>query len=188
MKRTKMLALTLGLCILSSMAVAENPANWSFNRQEVSHGGTLNWTSPTAVDNTFNRYDYTYAITEVRIDLGGFLGWFDVTDQLDPATLTGSGGEDGTLPLIISNTPISQQGSELGMTYDLQANMSMSVDASGYGHLDVTDVTLLINGNPSAMQVSGTMDVTGSQVPEPCTMALLGAAGVAVLARRRKRS
>jgi hypothetical protein len=188
MKSSNLLVLGLAVCLVSAISSAANPANWTFSNVTVSNGGSTNWTSSTAVDNTFNHYDFMYNITRVDMEVEVFSikMWQDVTSYIDPSYLSGSGGEDGTLPLVISNQHVAQSGTD-PFPYNIVADLNMSVDASGYGHFDITNVTLEVNGSPTRMRFTGTMDVTGSQVPEPCTLAVLGCAAAGLIARRRNR-
>ena len=72
--------------------------HWEFS--ENTAGEDLHWVSPTAVDPNADQYDYVYEITYVGVDiviLGQVIGPNDVTDQIDPELLFGTGIVDGPL-------------------------------------------------------------------------------------------
>ncbi|MCK5114793.1 MAG: PEP-CTERM sorting domain-containing protein [Phycisphaerae bacterium] len=186
MKRILFLVVLMGVSILVSaspvMAQAGVPVTWTFTELTVMNGQQFHWTSPTAVDPTFSRYDYVYNITKAE----GYVGiWLDVTDMVPDGMDTGSGFHEGAPPFTIMSEAFDV--TESGVT--VQAFLNASVDENGFAHLDMTgnaDGTggVTISGLASGLRMSGNVTVTPT--PEPATMGLLGIGGLALIRRRRK--
>lgn len=189
MKSTKLLALALTLTVLSSAALAANPVNWSFSNLVAFNGQPAHWDSGTSYIDDMPLYNYTFTITklEVGVDVLGMgnpdlYTYFDVTPDPDP---TSSGQAAGGLPTIFTNDHYDQTAGEM----NVQADVIAGLTDLGQGYVDVEN--LVITGqfggfDVESLRLSGTLDATGV-VPEPCTMALLGVAGVGLVVRKRRR-
>ncbi|HIB50171.1 MAG TPA: hypothetical protein EYO40_02615 [Phycisphaerales bacterium] len=108
--------------------------HWTYS---VSSGGeNVNWVSPTSVDPSADQFDYTYEITYVAIDvifLGQVIGPTDVTADMDPALLFGSGSGLGPAPIVMMDAPIAADADTDG-TIDIAADMYMQLNGKGFGH------------------------------------------------------
>ena len=136
MKFAALLALTI---TLPAFAQTEH---WTFS---VSSGGeNVHWVSTTSVDPSADQFDYTFEITYVAIDiifLGQVIGPIDVTGDMDPDLLFGSGSALGPAPIVMMDEPIAADADADG-TVDIAADMYMQLNAKGRGQFDVTNVFL----------------------------------------------
>lgn len=180
--KTSLLALGMMGCLWAggTQVYAENPANWNFD--VTTTGQDVSWTSSTAVDTTYPLYDYTYQITTLEADLQ-LLGWTDLIPYVGSENLSGSGQEAGPPPVDLANDFFSYPDIP---PYNVAANVHIYVDASGYGHVDMTNIALgeFLGLNIDAVHAAGTMNVTG--VPEPVSLVLLGGGMLGLLSRRRR--
>ncbi len=100
--------------------------------------------SSTSVDANAAQYDYAYEITYVALDVvfaGQVIGPIDVTGDIDPELLVGSGNESGPPPLTFMDDDLEADGDSDG-DVDVAAHLAMELTATGYGSLAVTDVFL----------------------------------------------
>jgi hypothetical protein len=164
-------ALVMLLATFGSIAKAENPVNTSFDL--LTYGSPTSWDSPTNVDTGYPQYDYTWRIDYADLQVDGD-EWSTIMGYL-PET-SGSGTEPG-LPFVIADD-------HWGATGIFDVNTYTHVDAEGWGHISVTDISFGQVG-PSTVtgfRYGGTATVEG--VPEPATVCLLGLGGLAMLSRK----
>jgi len=124
---------------------------WTFSNVQVSDGGSVYWTSSNAISTEGTYYASTYTITKVEAQIP-LLGWTNVTENFDPADLTGSGEVYGTVPFDVINQPMSGESSGYGAS----ATVHIYVDQNGYLHADITDVNLDVPF-VNTIRVSGTV-------------------------------
>ncbi len=125
---------------------------WPFD-VTVNNGGSVYWTSLTAINPTCTHYDYSYEITKVEVKI--LATWVDITSQITEG-LTGSGSVDSTVPFDV--IPEQVVGGSYNGT-DFSATIHGYVDSSGYLHVDVTNVDL---GIVSKARITGSVTMTGS--------------------------
>ena len=111
-------------------ALAVNPATWTASLSTT--GTDVFWTSPTAVDTGFPRYDWSYEIT--RVEAFTFLGGTDLTDSLGEDA-SGSGISMG-LPVLFFNDTLVEE------TTNSRGTVRLEIDSQGFGRFSATDVTL----------------------------------------------
>ena len=131
-----LLAITLGLPQFGGTT------HWAFS--ENTSGNDIHWTSPTSVDSNADQYEYLYEITYVAVDvifLGQVIGPNDVTDQLDPDLLLGTGVEDGPSPITLMDESLEADADD-DSEIDVAAHFYMHINGKGFGQVDVTDVFL----------------------------------------------
>ena len=161
MRNLSVFVFVISTCLLTAVAVvqAANPVTWVFD-DFTTTGEDVFWTSSTFVDPIHTNFDYTYNITNVEAK--SLLFWVDVTGQLDPNDLTGSGTVPGPCPIELYNQSFSEPGV-------LDATVHTYVDSSGYGHMDMTDITFgSYSGLPlSGLRLSGSIEVLGYTPPAP---------------------
>ncbi len=173
MKIVSLLALSIAL-----PATAQT-ANWSYSTS--SGGENVHWVSATSVDPAADQFDYSYQITYVAVDIifaGQVIGPNDVTADMDPALLSGTGIAQGPAPVIMMNEPILADADADG-TIDVSADMLMQINGKGFGQFDVTNVFLddvmIDMGWPFGWQnvqidriyMDGTIHVTPIYIPCP---------------------
>ena len=136
MNITLLLALSIGLPhFVGTM-------HWEFS--ENTTGNEIHWTSPTSVDPVADQYEYFYEITYVAVDvifLGQVIGPNDVTDQLDPEFLFGTGIEVGPTPFVLMDETLEADADD-DQEIDVAAHLYMHLNGKGFGQVDVTDVFL----------------------------------------------
>jgi hypothetical protein len=164
---------TLAISTLSAWAV--NPTNWTTDLVTVTNSSpNASWTSSTPIDLGYPEYQYSYTIIQADGNVVGT--WTDLMSSLDPGDLVGN-GSIGALPATLTNLAVNE--SVLGST--ITGNISMSVDNSGYGHLDLTGFSF--SGLISGARAKADITITG--VPEPTSFGMLALLGGLFLPRRR---
>lgn len=126
---------------LSLTAVAGAPQTWPFDVETT--GNNVSWISPTSVNPGRPVYGASYSITSVQVNVRFSifnLGPIDVTDQIPPEQLSNSNRGLGPAPAEFLNDLIVYP--EPPTAAALAANVVVAIDASGFGRLDMTDVTL----------------------------------------------
>jgi len=133
------------LLIALPQAKADNPVNWSFTNLTTSPlpsdtPGDLLWDSPTSIDTGWPQYNYSYEITklEAYVYIFGW-GWLDVTGNIPPEYRSGSGIQIGSPPWVLADQLFEYPE---GSGSAISAQVNINVDASGQGHLSVTDIFL----------------------------------------------
>jgi len=172
MKLTQLMTLTF-----AAPAIA-GTTHWDFS--ENTNGGNVHWVSPTAVDPNAYQYEYQFEITYVAVDiifLGQIIGPNNVTDQIDPELLFGTGIENGPTPIVFMNEPLEADADSDG-DIDVAAGFFMQLNTEGRGQFDVTNVFLgdvyVDTGWPFGWQyvdidriyMEGYMDIT--PISNPC--------------------
>ena len=116
--------------------------HWEFS--ENTAGEDLHWVSPTAVDPNADQYDYVYEITYVGVDiviLGQVIGPNNVTDQIDPELLFGTGIVDGPTPIVFMDEPLAADADSDG-DIDVSADFLMKINEKGHGEFHTTNIFL----------------------------------------------
>lgn len=131
------------LLILTTVAVSSVSADvvtWPVN--ETTTGNNVNYVSPTPTDPDAGLYNVRFVIDQLiaTVDLGIFTTPVDITDQLDPSFLDASTLVDGPAPVAVNNVEVAYPAPPA--TPDLTATLSVSLDAAGFGRVDVTNVQL----------------------------------------------
>ena len=133
-------AMIAGLSFASPVA-AQAGQTWSFD--ETTTGQDIAWTSPTSVNPAAALFNTTITMTAVEVGIafsGIPLGTVDVLDQIPPEQQTIVGAIPGPAPLVLSQLtvifPLPPQPVAVG------ADISLSLDANGFGHLDATNIVL----------------------------------------------
>ena len=136
MKLATLLAFTIAL-----PAVAQT-AHWEFS--ENTNGNNVYWTSSTSVDPSADQYEFTYEITYVAVDivfLGQIIGPNDVTSEIDPEFLFGTGLVDGPTPIVMMDEAL-EADADGDNEIDVAANIFMQINGKGFGQFNVTEVFL----------------------------------------------
>jgi len=114
---------------------------WDFDLE--TSGENVYYTSPTAVDNSAPEYDARYEITLVEVwvsYIGIVFGPFDITDEIPAEQRTGSGTWPGPPPFVVADEHVRYPAEPEPVAFE--ADVLIEVDAAGYGHASITDVTL----------------------------------------------
>ena len=180
------LTFTLGLLGPTSTVLADNPVLWDDLYVE-SFGGDASWDSATNIDTGFPFYEGSFAVG-IAVQLGGFL-WVNVDNPAD------SGIFPGPLPITFIDDNIEFDDGGVITTLDIV----LDVDALGQGHVNISNVSFGTFGGEQITGVKvgapgvtfatdpGTIELMGTNVPEPTTLALCGLAAIPFLSARRRR-
>jgi hypothetical protein len=136
MKLATLLAFTIAL-----PAVAQT-AHWEFS--ENTSGNNVYWTSSTSVDPNADQYEYQYEITYVAVDvvfLGVIIGPTDVTGDIDPEFLFGTGLVNGPTPIVMMDEAL-EADADGDSEIDVAANIFMQINGKGFGQFNITEVFL----------------------------------------------
>ena len=136
MKLATLLAFTIAI-----PAVAQT-AHWEFS--ENTNGNNVYWTSSTSVDPNADQYEYQYEITYVAVDivfLGQIIGPTDVTGDIDPEFLFGTGLVNGPTPIVMMDEAL-EADADGDAEIDVAANVFMQINGKGFGQFNVTEVFL----------------------------------------------
>ncbi len=134
------LALTSITCGASAV-LAGSDAVWPFDLETT--GGDVTWDSDSPIDATAGRYRFEYLITMAEADgtVGGFpIGTIDILDMLPPELISDVGYAQGPAPVIVWNSHIDAP--EPPASPAVSADIQITVDASGFAHMSMTNVTL----------------------------------------------
>ena len=132
-----------GVVLAASFGLHESlAATWNFDL--ASTGEDIFWVSETSIPTNSSMYDYEYNISavEVKVEYLGFeLGPFDVTGQIDPATLNVVGSDEGPLPIVIRDGFIDgdPDGDDVP---DIYVDLFVALSGDGYGTADFTNLVL----------------------------------------------
>jgi hypothetical protein len=124
--------------VMSSAALAVNPAHWTYIEQILNTDTTKTWTSPTAIDLGKMVWVYDYEIVKVTGTVSiPLFGDFtqDITSSIDPALRTGS-GETTNLPAVIVMDELAY--ADTGTAADIL----IEVNSMGFGHAEFKDIQL----------------------------------------------
>jgi len=162
---------TLLACSICIPTFADT-THWEFS---ISTGGEdVHWVSSTAVDPQADQFEYLFEITYVAVDvifLGIIIGPNDVTGDIDPDLLFGTGIENGPAPIVMMDEPLEADADGDG-DIDVGADFYMLLNGKGYGQFDLTNVflgdVLVDTGWPFGWQnvqidriyIDGYMDIT----------------------------
>jgi hypothetical protein len=122
-------------------------ATWTFD--QTTSGQDIQWVSPTAVDPGASVYDTSYAISAVTVTvsfIGIPFGPIDVTNQIPPEQLAGTGPIPGPAPITIFSDTLAYPAPPEPPS--VAALVSSGLDATGHGFFSATNVvlgTLLVN-------------------------------------------
>ncbi len=132
------------IVVLGAAAAAfagADSALWSFDL--TTTGGDVSWVSPTSVNPNAAVYRSEYEITLVEVDVTWFgipFNNIDVTDQLSPEVRMGTGAALGPAPLLLYDNAVEFPGPPAPPC--LAAQLTILLDAQGFGHFNATSVTL----------------------------------------------
>ncbi len=138
-KRIAQLAAATLVGVGASTAIADTES-WPFDL--TTDGDDVFYSSPTAVATTAPRYAATTEISlvEANVTFLIFTDTVDVTDQLDLEELTGVRIIDGPAPVTVFNEQVvfPEPPEDPGVAADI----TLELDAAGFGQLSVVDVLL----------------------------------------------
>lgn len=129
--------LVIGVGLTTSMAQAETLV-WPVN--ETTTGNDVHWVSPTPTDPGAGLYRVQFVIDQViaNVKVLIFTVPFDISDQLDPNFLNNTILVDGPAPVSVNTLSVGYPTD----TPDITASLDITLDESGYGRVDVTNVML----------------------------------------------
>jgi hypothetical protein len=132
----------LRLAAVLLLAAGAVPAQQTWTFDQTTSGQDVHWVSPTAVDPSAVGYDTSFAITLVSVKVKYLFITLDVdvTDQLPPEALGGSGNFAGPAPVLLFSDTVSYPPPPDPVS--LAATIAMGLDATGHGYFDATGVTL----------------------------------------------
>ena len=132
-----------GIVLLAvTSATSAQSVHWEFS--ENTNGNNVYWTSSTSVDPNADQYEFTYEITYVAVDivfLGQIIGPNDVTSEIDPEFLFGTGLVDGPTPIVMMDEAL-EADADGDDEIDVAANIFMQINGNGFGQFNVTEVFL----------------------------------------------
>ena len=132
-----------GIVLLAvTSATSAQSVHWEFS--ENTNGNNVYWTSSTSVDPSADQYEFTYEITYVAVDivfLGQIIGPNDVTSEIDPEFLFGTGLVDGPTPIVMMDEAL-EADADGDNEIDVAANIFMQINGKGFGQFNVTEVFL----------------------------------------------
>ena len=129
------------LLAITSVTSAQS-VHWEFS--ENTNGNNVYWTSSTSVDPNADQYEFTYEITYVAVDIvfmGQIIGPNDVTGEIDPDFLFGTGLVDGPTPIVMMDEAL-EADADGDDEIDVAANIFMQINGNGFGQFNVTEVFL----------------------------------------------
>ena len=132
-----------GIVLLAvTSATSAQSVHWEFS--ENTNGNNVYWTSSTSVDPNADQYEFTYEITYVAVDIvfmGQIIGPNDVTGEIDPEFLFGTGLVDGPTPIVMMDEAL-EADADGDNEIDVAANIFMQINGKGFGQFNVTEVFL----------------------------------------------
>lgn len=137
-------ALAAGLFAVSlgaPRAGAGVPQTWNFD--VATTGNPVTWNSPTPVNPSRPQYSYDSTVTSVLVNARlGILnfGPIDVTNQVPPEQLVAMGVVAGPAPATFFNSSVVYPPPPA--TPGVSGMLAVTLDASGFGHVSLTNVTL----------------------------------------------
>ncbi len=129
------------LLAITSVTSAQS-VHWEFS--ENTNGNNVYWTSSTSVDPNADQYEFTYEITYVAVDIvfmGQIIGPNDVTGEIDPEFLFGTGLVNGPTPIVMMDEAL-EADADGDNEIDVAANIFMQINGKGFGQFNVTEVFL----------------------------------------------
>ena len=129
------------LLAITSVTSAQS-VHWEFS--ENTNGNNVYWTSSTSVDPSADQYEFTYEITYVAVDIvfmGQIIGPNDVTGEIDPEFLFGTGLVNGPTPIVMMDEAL-EADADGDNEIDVAANIFMQINGKGFGQFNVTEVFL----------------------------------------------
>jgi len=179
-----------------------NPSATPGTLVKVEFDLTLNGQTIITLTNNSDVYSQAYAAQNFPVYLGNggsISSWLPKTLAIynsnpDMFDLSSENGGQGMAPgeqTTSGNITYSQTGAMVDTTAGDMANFTGSSTMTLPAWTKVQDAAFYTGGNASAIgvtegQVSGTVTYTYNSVPEPASLSLIGLAGFAVLARRRR--
>jgi len=132
-----------GIVLLAvTSATSAQSVHWEFS--ENTNGNNVYWTSSTSVDPNADQYEFTYEITYVAVDIvfmGQIIGPNDVTGEIDPEFLFGTGLVNGPTPIVMMDEAL-EADADGDNEIDVAANIFMQINGKGFGQFNVTEVFL----------------------------------------------
>jgi len=125
----------------SAAALAGADAVWPFDLETT--GDDVTWDSDTPIDANAGRYRFEYIITMAEADgtVSGFpIGTIDILEMIPPEMLSDVGYAQGPAPVIVWNSHIDAP--EPPDSPAVSADIQITVDANGFAHMSMTNVTL----------------------------------------------
>lgn len=135
------LAVAMGVLALAGLARADTSVLWNYDL--TTTGQNVFYNSTTAIDNFAPEYDYVHTITSLQVKvLYLFITWgpFDVTDQIPREQRVVSGTVWGPPPMTLIDQFIYYP--EPPEPLSIAAQITVWIDAAGFGHASITDVFL----------------------------------------------
>jgi len=133
----------IALCsiTIAGQAPAGIDATWPFDLETT--GGDVVWDSDTAIDPLAGRFRFVYLITLAEADgtvFGLPIGTIDILDMLPPEMVSDVGYAQGPAPVTVWNSHIDAP--EPPDSPAVSADVTITVDASGFAHMSMTNVAL----------------------------------------------
>lgn len=200
MKKFTLLALVAIACLGS---VAASPAfaqvssmHWAFDATVADGTAYQQFISTdygvAPIDPDFDIYSYSYNISEVWVKTSfATLNAVTFMDDAQKQNLIGSGQTTGPAPIVIMDKNLAVQDATYGINASADINGGLNSQGAAYliaQNVDMGTVKLMgMTFDIQSVRLVGTMDITGTNVPEPMSMITLAGCGVALVARRRRK-
>jgi hypothetical protein len=156
----------LGVLCFGLSAIAGNPVTWNYYLE--TYGSRSDWYStPSFIDPGYSSYQYSWETTSAEVRVMG--SWY--------AGPSGDNGSGTIGPLPISNMLVYHIDEP-----EIDANIFLNVDSSGYGNIYIDNITFgkVYGYDVTGIRFWGNATIT----PEPVTICLLGLGGLALRIKR----
>lgn len=130
----------LGLALMAAPAIAAS-VTWNFD--VFTAGDDVFWNSPSAICTAAPRYDASYELTSIQVVvtfIGIDFGPFEVIDEVPPEQLMGADSFEISPPFVIADQHLRYPEPPEAPAFE--GDVRIEVDADGFGHASVTDLTL----------------------------------------------
>ncbi len=139
-RRAAVAALLLAGALAGSARSQAFTQTWTFD--QTTTGQDIAWTAPSTVHPSASVFDTSYLITkvEVKVKYLFFTFTLDVTDQVPPDQLAGTGPVPGPAPITLFDNVITYPDPPAAPA--LSAHVTSGLNAAGAGTFTATGVTL----------------------------------------------